>query len=78
MSQSEAWEFLYNNRPKYFTTREVSEAIGIERGNVSKSLKKIHRWPHNHIEKVKGHSKQRAGQTGYFWRYNGPDIRKDG
>ncbi len=41
MGQQEVYDFLKNNKGKWFTSRQISEALGISIGSVTMSLKKL-------------------------------------
>ena len=41
MGQQEVYDFLSNNKGKWFTSREISEQLGVSIGSVTMSLKKL-------------------------------------
>ena len=41
MGQQEVYDFLKNHPDRWFTSREISEALGISIGSVTMSLKKL-------------------------------------
>jgi len=41
MGQQEVYNFLNDNKGKWFTSREISEALNVSIGSVTMSLKKL-------------------------------------
>ncbi|PIN81407.1 hypothetical protein COV13_01145 [Candidatus Woesearchaeota archaeon CG10_big_fil_rev_8_21_14_0_10_32_9] len=41
MGQQEVYDFLCKNKNKWFTSKEISEALGVSIGSVTMSLKKL-------------------------------------
>lgn len=41
MGQQEVYDFLCKNKNKWFTSRDISEALGVSIGSVTMSLKKL-------------------------------------
>lgn len=41
MGQQEVYDFLCKNKGKWFTSREISDALGVSIGSVTMSLKKL-------------------------------------
>ena len=41
MGQQEVYDFLCKNKGKWFTSREISEKLGVSIGSVTMSLKKL-------------------------------------
>ena len=41
MGQQEVYDFLKMNKNKWFTSRDISEALGVSIGSVTMSLKKL-------------------------------------
>lgn len=41
MGQQEVYDFLRKNKNKWFTSRDISEALGVSIGSVTMSLKKL-------------------------------------
>ncbi len=41
MGQQEVYDFLCKNKNKWFTSREISDSLGISIGSVTMSLKKL-------------------------------------
>ncbi len=41
MGQQEVYDFLTKNKGKWFTSREISEKLGVSIGSVTMSLKKL-------------------------------------
>ncbi|MFC1649037.1 winged helix-turn-helix transcriptional regulator [Nanoarchaeota archaeon] len=41
MGQQEVYDFLSNKKGKWFTSREISEELGVSIGSVTMSLKKL-------------------------------------
>ena len=41
MGQQEVYDFLVKNKGKWFTSREISERLGVSIGSVTMSLKKL-------------------------------------
>jgi len=41
MGQQEVYDFLKKNKNKWYTSRDISEALGVSIGSVTMSLKKL-------------------------------------
>lgn len=41
MGQQEVYDFLCKNKNKWYTSKEISEALGVSIGSVTMSLKKL-------------------------------------
>ncbi len=41
MGQQEVYDFLMKNKGKWFTSREISDQLGVSIGSVTMSLKKL-------------------------------------
>lgn len=41
MGQQEVYDFLKKNKSKWFTSKDISEALGVSIGSVTMSLKKL-------------------------------------
>lgn len=41
MGQQEVYDFLCKNKDKWFTSRDISDALGVSIGSVTMSLKKL-------------------------------------
>ncbi|MCF7900966.1 winged helix-turn-helix domain-containing protein [Candidatus Woesearchaeota archaeon] len=41
MGQQEVYDFLCKNKGKWFTSRDISDALGVSIGSVTMSLKKL-------------------------------------
>ena len=41
MGQQEVYDFLCKNRNKWFTSKDISESLGVSIGSVTMSLKKL-------------------------------------
>ena len=41
MGQQEVYDFLCKNKEKWFSSRDISEALGVSIGSVTMSLKKL-------------------------------------
>jgi DNA-binding transcriptional regulator GbsR (MarR family) len=65
MGQAEASDFLENHLDRWYTSKEISEEIGISRGAVSESLRKLRE---NEEIEYRG-----TGQRGnkYLYKFNG-------
>jgi len=63
MGQDEIYQFLKKNPKKWFTTKEISEILGVSRGSVQCSMNKV--WcSEDHIIKT-----QVTNNTYRFYRY---------
>lgn len=69
MSQQECYEYLKRKKGVIKTTKEVSKACKINMSCAARNLRKLSE--NGEIERIEGSSKNRSGQIGYFWRYNG-------
>ena len=72
MTQDEVEDFLKANPNRWFTTKDVSEALKITKKNAGINLKKLLKRGEIPLEKGDGVLKDHVNyhRKGFFWRYN--------
>jgi len=54
MGQQEVLQFLSENKGKWFSSKEISKELGISRGSIQCSLRKLHKQKEISIKSGKG------------------------